>query len=102
MTFKLKRYATTPIMSPDLASPWENYNVFNPSVIYANGLFHMHYRAQGVDWISRIGYAVSADGVHFNRLRQPVLQPEYDYESRGVEDPRETGIDAMYNMAYTP
>ena len=101
MTFKLKRYATTPIMSPDLASPWENYNVFNPSVIYANGLFHMHYRAQGVDWISRIGYAVSADGVHFNRLRQPVLQPEYDYESRGVEDPRVTGIDGMFYMAYT-
>src|SRR5450759_3859000 len=48
MTFKLQRFATTPIVVPDPSSTWENYNVFNPSVIYHNGLFHMHYRAQGM------------------------------------------------------
>lgn len=101
MAFKLQRYATTPILTPDPSSVWENYNVFNPSVIYHNGLFHMHYRAQGMDWISRIGYAVSADGVHWNRLREPVLKPEFDYESRGVEDPRVTLIDDVFYMAYT-
>ena len=58
MTFQLQRYASTPILLPDPASTWENYNVFNPSVIYDNSLFHMHYRAQGMDWMSRIGYAV--------------------------------------------
>ena len=61
----------------------------------------MHYRAQGMDWISRIGYAVSMDGVHWNRLREPVLKPEFDYESRGVEDPRVTQIDKTFYMAYT-
>lgn len=101
MAFKLQRYATTPILTPDPSSSWENYNVFNPSVIYHNGLFHMHYRAQGMDWISRIGYAVSADGVHWNRLREPVLKPEFDYESRGVEDPRVSLIDGEFYMTYT-
>lgn len=101
MTFKLKRYSSAPIMLPDPTSVWENFNVFNPSVIFDNGLFHMHYRAQGIDWISRIGYAVSSDGVHWNRLRQPVLQPEFEYESRGVEDPRVTKIDGMFYMTYT-
>ncbi len=101
MTFKLQRYATTPILTPDPASSWENYNVFNPSVIYHNGLFHMHYRAQGMDWISRIGYAISADGAHWNRLREPVLKPEFDYESRGVEDPRVSLIDGVFYMTYT-
>ncbi len=101
MTFKLQRFATTPILTPDSTSPWESYNVFNPSVIYYDKLFHMHYRAQGFDWISRIGYAVSTDGVHWNRLREPVLKPEFEYESRGVEDPRVCLIEGVFYMTYT-
>ena len=101
MNFSLHRNASTPVMTPDPSTTWENYNVFNPSVIYHNGLFHMHYRAQGMDWISRIGYAVSDDGVHWNRLREPVLKPEFDYESRGVEDPRVCLINGTFYMTYT-
>lgn len=101
MTFQLTRHSTEPIVLPDPSSDWECYNVFNPSVIHHNGLFHMHYRAQGLDWISRIGYAVSADGVTWNRLRRPVLTPQEPYESRGVEDPRVTRIDDTFYMAYT-
>jgi predicted GH43/DUF377 family glycosyl hydrolase len=98
---KLQRHSTNPIFLPDPTSDWECYNVFNPSVIYHNGLFHMHYRAQGLDWISRIGYAVSEDGVHWNRLRQPVLTPIDDSESRGVEDPRITQLDGQFYMCFT-
>src|SRR5919202_883529 len=82
-----------PILLPDPSSDWETFNVFNCSVIHHNGLFHMHYRAQGLDWISRIGYAVSADGVQWNRLRRPVLEPSGEEDARGVEDPRVTEID---------
>lgn len=98
---KLERHPANPVLLPDPASPWETYNVFNPSVIYHAGLFHMHYRAQGLDWVSRIGYAVSADGVQWNRLRQPVLEPAGEGEARGVEDPRVTAIDGTFYMAYT-
>jgi predicted GH43/DUF377 family glycosyl hydrolase len=98
---KLQRHALNPILLPDPTSDWECYNVFNPGVIYYNDLFHMFYRAQGLDWISRIGYAVSADGVHWNRLRQPVLGPVDGTDSRGVEDPRLTEIDGVFYMAYT-
>lgn len=101
MTFQLQRHATNPVLLPDPTSEWECYNVFNPSVIYANGLFHMHYRAQGLDWISRIGYAVSTDGVHWNRLRRPVLEPHDSTDNRGVEDPRVVEIDGSYYMTYT-
>jgi predicted GH43/DUF377 family glycosyl hydrolase len=98
---KLTRISDQPIMLPDLASPWSCYNVFNPSVIHHNGLFHMHYRAQGLDWISRIGYAVSSDGVHWNPLKEPVLSPRNGSDSRGMEDPRVTPIDGEFIMAYT-
>jgi len=97
----LTRHPANPILLPDPVSDWECYNVFNPSVIYHNGLFHMHYRAQGLDWISRIGYAVSEDGVHWNRMRRPVLEPVDGADSRGVEDPRVTEIDGVFYMTYT-
>jgi predicted GH43/DUF377 family glycosyl hydrolase len=98
---KLERHAANPVLLPTPTSDWECYNVFNPSVIYHNGLFHMHYRAQGLEWISRIGYAVSEDGVQWNRLQRPVLGPEDGSDSRGVEDPRITEIGGVFYMTYT-
>jgi predicted GH43/DUF377 family glycosyl hydrolase len=98
---KLQRHPANPILSPDLSNEWETNNVFNPSVIHHNGLFHMHYRAQGLDWISRIGYALSEDGINWNRLHQPVLAPANPDEARGVEDPRITEIDGVFYMAFT-
>lgn len=98
---QLKRHSVNPVLLPDPVSDWECYNVFNPSVIYHNGLFHMHYRAQGLDWVSRIGYAVSEDGSHWNRLRRPVLEPVDGTDSRGIEDPRVTEIDGVFYMCYT-
>jgi predicted GH43/DUF377 family glycosyl hydrolase len=61
----------------------------------------MHYRAQGLDWVSRIGYAVSADGIRWNRLREPLLSPSDGSDSRGVEDPRVTMLDGRFYMCYT-
>ncbi len=98
---KLQRHEANPILLPDPGSDWECYNVFNPGVVYHNGLFRMWYRAQGMDWISRIGYAVSEDGVHWNRLRAPVLAPIDERESRGVEDPRVVWLDDRFVMTYT-
>lgn len=98
---KLTRHPASPIFLPDLQSPWQCYNVFNPAVIYHNGLFHMLYRAQGLDWVSRIGYAVSQDGLHWNRLQQPILEPRNAADSRGVEDPRVVEIEGMFYMTFT-
>jgi predicted GH43/DUF377 family glycosyl hydrolase len=98
---KLRRHPANPVLRPDPSSTWETYNVFNPSVIHHNGLFHMHYRAQGLDWVSRIGYAVSVDGAHWNRLREPVLEPSGEADARGVEDPRVTRLDDTFYMSYT-
>jgi beta-1,2-mannobiose phosphorylase / 1,2-beta-oligomannan phosphorylase len=98
---KFQRHAANPVLKPNPFNAWEALNVFNPSVIYHNGLFHMHYRAQGVDYVSHIGYAVSTDGVHFNRLQEPVLSPSSALDARGVEDPRVTWLEGRFYMAYT-
>jgi beta-1,2-mannobiose phosphorylase / 1,2-beta-oligomannan phosphorylase len=100
---KLQRSPLNPILSPNPLNAWEALNVFNPGAIYHNGLFHLFYRAQGFDYVSHIGYAVSSDGVHFNRLQQPILSPQDDWESRGVEDARLTYLaeEDRFIMAYT-
>ncbi|MBN1921035.1 MAG: glycosidase [Anaerolineae bacterium] len=98
---KLIRHPQNPLLLPDPNSDWESVNVFNPAVIFDKGLFHMWYRAQGLDWISRIGYAVSEDGICWNRLRKPVLSPCDSTDSRGLEDPRVVKLDDVFYMTYT-
>jgi predicted GH43/DUF377 family glycosyl hydrolase len=90
-----------PILKPVAYHPWESRYVFNAGVVYHNGLVHMLYRAMGEDGISRLGYAVSADGLNFYRLDQPVLVPATPWESRGVEDPRITRIGERFYVLYT-
>jgi predicted GH43/DUF377 family glycosyl hydrolase len=100
---RLERHPASPILRPNPLNDWEALNVFNCGVVHHNELFHMFYRAQGVDYVSRIGYAVSRDGVHFNRLQQPLLSPQDEWETRGVEDPRITYVsdEGRFVMAYT-
>lgn len=99
---RLERHPASPLVYPNPLHEWEAKNVFNPAVTVHNGLFHMHYRAQGNDYISRIGYAVSADGLHWNRLAEPVLTPHQGRDDyRGVEDPRVTPLDGLFYMTYT-
>ena len=62
----------------------------------------MLYRAQDQHGTSRLGYAESADGIHFTRRSQPVLAPEAEYEKDGgVEDPRLVKIGGTYYLTYT-
>jgi len=97
---KLQRYPGNPILKPNPLHEWESLNVFNAAVVYHNGLFHMLYRAQGLDYVSRIGYALSPDGFNWWRLDRPVFEPEAEYETRGVEDPRITPIGDTFYMVY--
>lgn len=99
---KLVRHPQSPLLYPNPLHRWEALNVFNCAVIQHNGLFHMHYRAQGVDFISSVGYAVSQDGLTWNRLENPVLVPHNGREDyRGIEDPRVTPLDDRFYMCYT-
>ncbi|MBZ0303429.1 MAG: glycosidase [Anaerolineae bacterium] len=99
---RLTRHPQSPLLYPNPLNAWEALNVFNCGVVRHNGLFHMLYRAQGVDYVSRIGYAVSADGLRWNRLQQPVLEPHQGRDDyRGVEDPRITPLDGTFYMTYT-
>src|SRR5438874_6174622 len=95
------RASNEPILSSQ-GSTWESAGTFNPAVILHNGKIVMLYRAQDAAGTSRLGYAESADGIHFNRRAEPVLSPEADYEKNGgVEDPRLQKIGTTYYLTYT-
>lgn len=96
--------------------PWEAAGVMNPAAVIAGGKTHLFYRAVGNDGVSRIGYAVSSDGIRIDeRLPYPVFaiggapqlpsRPAHQglaesggtWSGVGIEDPRATVLeDRMY------
>lgn len=76
--------------------------VLNPAVISDGNEIHMFYRAVGKGNYSSIGYCkLSTPLIITERNNTPVIFPQYDYESKGVEDPRITKIDDLYYLTYT-
>jgi len=123
MTDFAKVDSVNPIMGPStvgrftdpiLKQPvlWEEKDVFNPAVVVKDGKICMLYRAENkvvgaVGKASRIGLATSTDGLHFTRMKEPVLYPDNDAQKKyewpgGIEDPRVVeSNDHTYYMTYT-
>ncbi len=114
-----------PVIAPNPASvfedpirktqvAWEALHTFNPAAVVRNGTIDVLYRAEdntGAMQIgmhtSRLGLAVSADGIHFTRRSTPVFYPSEDSEKArewpgGVEDARIVEAeDGTYVLTYT-
>jgi predicted GH43/DUF377 family glycosyl hydrolase len=46
---KLIRMSDKPVLEPIKDNQWEKAAVFNAAMVYVNGVFHMIYRATGID-----------------------------------------------------
>ena len=81
---------------------FENEGVLNPAVIKVENTIHLFYRAVTKDNYSTIGYCkLSSPMVVEQRSTVPILVPEFDYESQGLEDPRIVLIEGVYYLSYT-
>ncbi len=81
---------------------FENEGVLNPAVIQEGKDIHLYYRAVSKGNYSSIGYCrLSGPLTVEERLDVPLLFPQSDYESQGVEDPRITKIDGLFYLSYT-
>jgi predicted GH43/DUF377 family glycosyl hydrolase len=131
---KLERWMLGPFARPENAQPvitarpesafadpilgkpvhWEALHTFNPAAIVRDGKVYLLYRAEddsGTMQIgmhtSRLGLAVSDDGLHFQREATPVFYPAKDSEQArewpgGTEDPRIVeSPDGGYVLTYT-
>lgn len=73
----LQRSEQNPIISPRPENDWEAWQTFNPGAVLLDGSIHILYRALGQDGVSRLGYAVSRDGLTIDeRLPYPVYEHE--------------------------
>ena len=118
----VKQDAVNPVLTPNAGTTfncpirqktvhWEVKDVFNPAAVVKEGKVHLLYRAEDsvgmYSGTSRIGLAISADGLHFERLPDPVLFPDNDFMQPiewegGCEDPRVVEDDnGTYYMTYT-
>jgi predicted GH43/DUF377 family glycosyl hydrolase len=90
-----------PILTPQ-GDGFEAKGVFNPAVVRDGDRYVMLYRAQDAQGTSRLGMAISMDGIRFLREQAPALAPEAAYELRGgVEDPRLVKIGGTFYLTYT-
>ncbi|MDB5226489.1 MAG: pesticidal protein Cry7Aa [Bacteroidota bacterium] len=81
---------------------FEAEGVLNPAVYQDGEDIHMFYRAVRAGNYSTIGYCRLSDPLTVaERSDTPVLFPQFDYESQGVEDARIVKIDDLYYMTYT-
>lgn len=81
---------------------FENEGVLNPAVIKEGNLVHLFYRAVSKGNYSSIGYCRLNDSHTIEeRFDTPLLFPQFDYESKGIEDPRVVKIDDLYYLTYT-
>ncbi len=113
-----------PIITPDTAARfidpilktpvgWESNDTFNPAAAVLGGKIVVLYRSEDKSGVgigyrtSRLGYAVSADGLHFKRSPAPVFYPAEDSQKKyewpgGCEDPRVAVTEAgTYVVFYT-
>lgn len=92
---------------------WESNDTFNPAAAVKDGKVVVLYRAEDKSGVaigertSRLGYAVSIDGLSFQRRPAPVFYPgedsqkEFEYPG-GCEDPRVAVTeDGTYVLIYT-
>ena len=80
---------------------FENEGVLNPGIIRDGDHVHMFYRAVRQGNHSTIGYCkMEGPTKIIERNDKPVLIPEMDYESQGVEDPRIVKIDGLYYLSF--
>jgi beta-1,2-mannobiose phosphorylase / 1,2-beta-oligomannan phosphorylase len=80
---------------------FESESVLNPAVIKEGHKIHFFYRAVRIKNYSTIGYCYFDSSLTMKeRWPKPILSPEFDYESHGMEDPRIVKIDGLYYLTY--
>ncbi len=118
---RLKKLPRNPVISPVPYLAWSQGGTFNPAAFKGkDGRTHIIYRAVGNDGVSRLAYAASDDGIHFNdQVPYPVFSmeslrniPAYNKKPNfvmypsggswgGCEDPRMVLIDGTIYITFS-
>lgn len=80
------------VLHPNPDSDWDKDEINRPAVIKHDGIYKMWYSGQMKPYTNEgrsvIGYAESADGVHWNRKADtPVMVPDQEWEKNSIMCP---------------
>ena len=81
---------------------WEERNVLNPTAVVKNDTVFLLYRAQDSLGTSRIGMAISTDGLNFEKLAEPVFYPDndamkvFEWNYKKIDAPQENAEDCYF------
>ena len=100
MKGKLKVEKLGIVLAPT-ENKFENRSVLNPGVYQEGEFVHLFYRAIDKRLNSSIGYAkLKGPTKVVERWDKPILKSEFNYERKGVEDPRIVKINGTFYMTY--
>ncbi len=107
---KLQRLSADPILRPRPDLQWERGAVFNAGAIEIDGRVHLFYRAvdhepggkhgQCLTYNTSVGYAVSEDGLHFERRDTPLIPYGFSGPKRAAEDCRVVRLEDTFYLTY--
>jgi beta-1,2-mannobiose phosphorylase / 1,2-beta-oligomannan phosphorylase len=81
---------------------FENSGVLNPAVIQVGESVHVFYRAVRTGNHSTIGHCkLKGPLTVVKRWDKPIIVPELEFETQGIEDARIVKIDYLYYLSYT-
>lgn len=81
---------------------FENEGVLNPAAILHENQIHLFYRAVRFGNHSTIGHCILDSPLNVvNRMTEPMMFPDHEYESKGLEDPRIVKIEDTFYLTYT-
>ncbi len=90
------------ILLRETALAFEDDGVLNPGIMQEGNSVHMFYRAVRKGNYSTIGYCKFEGPLTLvQRNDAPLMVPQFDYESHGIEDPRITKIEELYYLSFT-
>ena len=102
----IQRWQGNPLLTIE-DIPFPCNTVFNAACAKYKGQYILLLRVEDLTGRSVFALARSDDGYHFELEPEPVMTPCKgqgcfdEYEQKGIEDPRITGIDGIYYIMYT-
>jgi hypothetical protein len=97
-------YQGNPVLIGSALWQWDDFNVGSPVVFEEGGHYRMWYRGchfMGEEYSCGIGYAVSRDGVVWEKRRDPVISPADPVDSRRLNTVAVVRAGGRYIMFYS-
>ena len=96
------KYAENPVFDVGAPGSWDEYWVWNPSVLHDDSTYWMWYSGYGSSDMFQIGLATSPNGISWTRNESnPVLTPSQSWEINGVSGPSVILDGTTFKMWYT-